>query len=253
MQCESGRAGVSSRQCRSLLQPVGALGRARGIRDEHDYHPWFEGPLEGQEALAVGRRVPQWRPAGGSDQSERHRFSVSVFDEAGRKRLLPMGSYDASGERGLTLVSARTRASEWSALYRSGVHDLHGHFERQREAEDKARDAARAAAARVAAETQHGTLRQLLDTYVAHLNPNQKTTVSDVRSLFATHLIAPFPELVQRKAAAVLVDEFVDLIGRVVAAGKGRTAARFCFIVECSRVGPSETNNKEHADVDPCL
>ena len=113
-----------------------------------------------------------------------------------------MGSYDVSGERGLTLVSARTQAAEWSALYRSGVCDLHGHFEHLRQAEAEARDAAREAQARAAAEAQHGTLKQLLDTYVAHLKAGgQKATVSDVCSLFATHVIASCPELIHRKAS----------------------------------------------------
>jgi hypothetical protein len=83
--------------------------------------------------------------------------------------FLPLGPYDASGERGLTLPAARDRAAELAALYRSGVHDLHGHFERLREADEQARDAAREARARAVAEARHGTLKQLLDTYVEHL------------------------------------------------------------------------------------
>jgi len=153
-------------------------------------------------------------------------FHYRYYAPDGRKRFLPLGPYDASGERGLTLPTARDRAAELAALYRSGVQDLHGHFERLREADEQARDAAREAQARAAAEARHGTLKQLLDTYVEHLKAAQTATVRDVRSLFATHVIASCPELIQRKAAAVSVDEFVDLIGRVVAAGKGRTAAK---------------------------
>jgi len=185
---------------------------------------------------ALWRGEKRWLSDGGSRNGgrlvarvSRHDtdFLFQYFDDAGRKRFLPMGSYDAGGERGLTLTTARDRAAELSALYRSGVHDLHGHFERQRQAEAEARDAARAAQARAEAEARHGTLKQLLDTYVGHLTAGgQAATVRNVRSLFATHVMASCPELIHRKAAAVSVDEFVDLIGQVVTAGKGRTAGK---------------------------
>jgi len=153
-------------------------------------------------------------------------FHYRYYAPNGRKRFLPLGPYDASGERGLTLPAARDRAAELAALYRSGVHDLHGHFERQRQAEAEARDAAREAQARAVAEAQHGTLEKLLNTYVEYLKAGQKSAVKDVRSLFATHVTEPYPELTQKKAAAVTVDDWVEVIGRVVSAGKGRTAAK---------------------------
>jgi hypothetical protein len=59
-------------------------------------------------------------------------FDYQYFGPEGAKRLLLIGSYDLEGVRGLSLPEARDRAAELTALYRSGVLDLHGHFERQR-------------------------------------------------------------------------------------------------------------------------
>jgi len=68
-------------------------------------------------------------------------FLFQYFAPEGRKRFLPIGPYDPQAERGLALPEARDRAAKLSALYRSGVQDLHAHFERQREAEEHARQA----------------------------------------------------------------------------------------------------------------
>ena len=153
-------------------------------------------------------------------------FHYRYYAPDGRKRFLPLGLYDPSGERGLTLPLARDRAAELSALYRSGVHDLHGHFERQREAQEQAHQAAREAQAREAAEAQQGTLQKLLSIYVDHLKAAGKSSAADVGNIFANHVIAAAPTFILRKAAAIPVDDFVELIGRVVSAGKGRTAAK---------------------------
>jgi integrase len=137
-----------------------------------------------------------------------------------------MGSYDASGARGLTLPAARDQAAEWSALYRNGVHDLHGHFERLRSEEARAREAAQKADEEAREQAQHGTLAQLLWTYTDHLGRLGKSSVKDVLNIFKNHVLTGHAALASRKANAVGVEEFVELIGRVVAAGKGRTAAK---------------------------
>jgi len=153
-------------------------------------------------------------------------FHYRYYAPDGRKRFLPLGPYDANGERGLTLPAARDRAAQLSALYRTGVHDLHGHFERLREQEVQAHAAAQQAEAAAREQAQHGTLGQLLSTYTTHLTQLGKSSVKDVRNLFKNHVLAVDADLVGRKANAVSVDEFVALIGRVVAAGHGRTAAK---------------------------
>ncbi|MDB6105710.1 MAG: phage integrase [Gammaproteobacteria bacterium] len=153
-------------------------------------------------------------------------FLYQYFAPDGRKRFYPLGPYDAQGQRGLSLPGARDRASELSALYRSGARDLHAHFEEQRNEEERIRKAAREAELRTQAEAERGTLQQLLATYTDHLQALGKSSVKDVRNIFQNHVLEAAPHLARCKATAVSVDDFVDLIGRVVAARKGRTAAK---------------------------
>jgi integrase len=153
-------------------------------------------------------------------------FHYRYYAPDGRKRFLPLGPYDASGERGLTLPAARDRAAALSALYRTGVRDLHGHFERLRAQEERVRADEQKAEADAREQAQHGTLAQLLSTYTDHLAGLGKSSVKDIRNIFKNHVLTGHEGLVSRKANAVTVDEFVELIGRVVAAGHGCTAAK---------------------------
>jgi hypothetical protein len=47
-------------------------------------------------------------------------FNFQDFGPDGRRPFFPLGPYDADGRRGLGLPAARDRATELSALYRSG-------------------------------------------------------------------------------------------------------------------------------------
>ena len=147
-----------------------------------------------------------------------------LYFHEGQKRRLPLGPYCERGERGLSVVQARTRVAELAALHRNGVTDLHAHLERERAAAEREHQAAEAEARRATEDAQRGTLRQLLDAYVAHLERLGKQSAKDVRSIFARHVADRAPELLERKAAELSVDDFVGLVGRLVEAGKGRTA-----------------------------
>jgi integrase len=165
---------------------------------------------------------------------------------AGRevKRFLPVGPYDAEGTRGLSLPKARDRAAELSALYRAGTTDLHAHFQRQREAEERGRRATEEAARRAKEDAQRGTLRQLLAAYVGHLERQGKQSVRDVRSIFNTHVLEAEPELAGRKASELSVDDLVGLISRVVEAGKGRTADKLrSYLRACYQLAVESKTN----------
>lgn len=135
------------------------------------------------------------------------------------KRSLPLGEYDETGKRGLSLSQARDRAAGLARLYRDGVTNLHTHFERQRESEGEA-------TRRAAQDARRGSLHQLLNAYVGHLKNHGKQSAKDVRSIFNTHVFDAAPEIAARKANEVTVDDFVRLIGKLTEAGKGRTAAK---------------------------
>lgn len=145
---------------------------------------------------------------------------------AGKLKRIALGPYSESGERGFDLVRARNRAAELAALYRNGTTDLHAHLEREREAAERAIRAQEEAARRRAEDAKRGTLRQLLDAYIGHLERLGKQSARDVRSIFTTHVLEEAPDLADRKATDVPLDEFVRLVGKVVDAGKGRTAGK---------------------------
>lgn len=150
------------------------------------------------------------------------------YSHAGRKPKYPLGAYDESGIGGLTLEQARQRYGEISKIYRSGVTDIHGHFERERAAAERTRKAEEEAARRAAEESRRGTLRQLLTAYVDHLKRAGKVSDKEVRGIFDRHVVESdeAEEIIDRRAADLTTDDFVDVIGTVVEAGKGRQAGK---------------------------
>lgn len=148
------------------------------------------------------------------------------YYEGERRRFLPIGSYDPTGTRGSKLQSARDKAHEWSALYRSGVNDLHGHFEALEAEKSRERKQAAAAALLEEQAARSSSLRQLLDAYVGYLERAGKQAAGDVRRIFSCHVYEAAPFLPERKAADIPVDEFVSLLGKLTEARKGRTAAK---------------------------
>lgn len=147
-------------------------------------------------------------------------------EPTGKLQRVPLGAFDEQGKRGLSLTAARDRAGQLAALYRSGVRDLNGHLEREREAAERARRAEEEAARRAEEDRQRGNLRQLVTAYIRHLEQNKKTSSRDAKSIFDNHLLEAAPDLAERKASDVPVDELVRIIGKLVEAGKGRTAAK---------------------------
>jgi integrase len=148
------------------------------------------------------------------------------YSHEGKKKALPLGSHDENGTKGLTLAQARERAGGISRVYQSGITDLHGHVERERATGERALKAEEEAARRAAEDAQRGSLRKLLDAYVGHLVRQGKQSANDVRSIFDLHVVAAVPELLERKAADLSVDDFVDPINRLIGASKGRTAEK---------------------------
>lgn len=185
---------------------------------------WLRAPHRGQD---------EWRSDGGARGSgrliARRRaggvfFSFRYSPRTGEEDALPIGEFDEAGRNGMTLVQARAAAGELAKLYRSGTRDLRGHLERERAAAEHERSVAEAAAREAAERAGRGTLRQLLDAYLAHLRSGGKEkSAKDAASQVKCHLA---PELLGTKAAEVPVEAFVAVLGRVVAKGHGRTAAK---------------------------
>src|SRR5208282_2567866 len=170
-------------------------------------------------ARNMGRLVARLRREGVT-------FVYQYFGPEGAKKLFLLGSYDPEGVRGLSLPVARDRAAELTALYRSGVLDLHGHFARQRADQEHARKSQEDAQQRAQEEARRATLGHLLDTYTTHLEQLGKSSARDVKSILRKHVFNTNSALVLRKAADIPVDDFVGVIGAVVDKGKGRTAGK---------------------------
>jgi integrase len=145
------------------------------------------------------------------------------YSRGKQKRAVALGSFDENGISGPTLPEARERAAQLSKLYQAGVTDLHEHLAREKEKAERARKAEDEAARSAREDAQSGTLQQLLNAYVAHLERQGKQSAGDVESIFRKHVIQAAPDLIVRKAANITMDELTDVIRRVVGNGHGRT------------------------------
>ena len=144
----------------------------------------------------------------------------------GQNRALPLGTFSATGESGMTLRQARDKVAELTALLRSGVTDLHAHLRREQAAREAAAREAEEAVRRAAEDAKRGTLEQLCHAYVDHLERGGKQSARDVRNIFQHHVLEADLVLAARRAADLGAEELAGLIGRVVQENKGRTAGK---------------------------
>jgi integrase len=139
----------------------------------------------------------------------------------GKQAQVPLGVYDSDGKAGLTLKEARARAGELSRLYQSGVHDLHAHLAQQ-EAERQA--AIEAAKRERDAEERRATFGDLLTAYVGMLEAAQKPSAKAVRNQLKKDVETAFPDLWNKPALAVNIDDCVAVVGKLNDEGKARQA-----------------------------
>ena len=144
----------------------------------------------------------------------------------GQNRALPIGAFNPTGRAGLSLKEARAKCRPLAELLRAGVTDLHAHLRREQEARERAAREADKAARRAAEDAKRGTLTQLCEAYVAHLEHQGKQAKGDVKSIFTLHVQEADAELAARRAAEIDPEAFAGLIGQLVDKGKGRTAGK---------------------------
>ncbi|MFD1894583.1 integrase arm-type DNA-binding domain-containing protein [Ottowia beijingensis] len=152
-------------------------------------------------------------------------FYFRASGAAGRQSL-PLGEYQQSGARGLTLAAARDEANKLTALLRAGVTDLRAHLEAEQRAIERERMAADEAERQARTEATRGTLRALLAGYTSGLERAEKVDWKDAESILRLHVLEPFPELADRKAAEIKPAELRPVLARLVDAKKGRTAGK---------------------------
>lgn len=68
------------------------------------------------------------------------------------------------------------------------------------------------------------TLQKLLDAYVVHLKTQGRRSHVDAHQIFKSHVTAAWPALAQAPAVDLTPDQVLDMLRRLIEAGKGRTA-----------------------------
>lgn len=158
-----------------------------------------------------GRLVVRW----GAGDTRWWYYRYSGPD--GERSAIPLPASSLTQARALVAEHVQ-RARE----ARAGGHDLRAVLDAERHAQHEAR----AAAERVQRAAERGTLRVLLDAYVAHLERAKKQAAGDARRMFARHVHGARPDLSTRPAASLTPAEVTALVRRCVDAGHGRTAAK---------------------------
>jgi hypothetical protein len=136
----------------------------------------------------------------------------------GERVRLPIGT-------GLELATARQEADKLARRYMAGDRDLRGVLEvEQREAVRQRAEAQRAAEAET--NSERATLGALLNAYVAQLRRDGKASARDVETTLGRHVQTAWPKLWATPAAKVTTDDLLDVVARVVSAGKQREPAK---------------------------
>lgn len=123
-----------------------------------------------------------------------------------------------------SLTEARSKATEYAALYRSGHRDLHTYLAQVQAEDDARREAAQRARE---AQARQGTLAQLLEAYVADLERRGKSSARDVRGAFRIDVLSAFPELAARPAKEITPYDVSEILRHCLTrpvASKGRGA-----------------------------
>lgn len=153
-------------------------------------------------------------------------FLFRYNDSNGAQRHFPVGVYDPRGRAGYTLKTARDRAGVLSRRYQAGERDLHVHLAHER-AEELARiEETRRVREEEERKARAGTLRALLDGYVAYLEKRGKQSAADARNIFKLNVYEAFAALAEMKASAFTRTDCNKILSKLIEAGKGRTAAK---------------------------
>lgn len=166
------------------------------------------GSLEARK-LAGGRVALYWRV---TLNGEAHREPIGDYDPlAPPKSLKPT-------ERGFS-VQAAIRAAEAMASQHKDNKDSGGYL-----AIKAAKAEARAKAEAKKLEARQFTLEALLTDYCDHLQALGRMSHKDARSIFANHVIGPWPKVAALPANQVTGEQIADMMRRVIELGLDRTA-----------------------------
>jgi integrase len=148
------------------------------------------------------------------------------YKHEGRDYREPIGLYDSSApprklqpsERGYGIAAALERCRELARLHSERA--AQGGLPARRVEQQREHQARRA----VEAERSERTLHKLLQTYVAHLKAQRRSSHVDARQIFERHVVEPWPRIAKAPASELTADQVLDMLRRLIEAGKGRTA-----------------------------
>ena len=159
--------------------------------------------------LANGAVQLYWRYSLGGKTS---REPIGVYDPAAPpKKLQPT-------LRGYGLAAALEKCRELA-----DIHTARADTGGLREAKTEKRKTYIAQKA-VEAEKSARTLQKLLDAYVAHLKTQGRRSHVDADQIFKRHVTEAWPSIAQAPAVDLTPDQVLDMLRRLIEAGKGRTA-----------------------------
>lgn len=166
------------------------------------------GSLEARK-LSTGAVNFYWRvTVGGKNLRE----LVGIYDSgASPKSLTPTA-------KGFSIMAA-TRAAE-SMAQKHVAHLPDGGIVGVKKAEE----AAKVAKQKAADLEAHQTLERLLTDYCDHLESLGRSAHKDARSIFALHVVAPWPDVARMPARNVTLEHVADMMRLVREKGKDRTA-----------------------------
>lgn len=179
------------------------------------------------KAMKPEQEISDGGPRGGGTLAARRGpdgvfFLFRYTNPKGSRDRITLGTWDQTGGD-LSLAEAREKASELSARYRAGARDLKQALLLEE------REAQRQRAAQIAAEEAEkakrtATLKVLMEAYASSLEKAGKVSAKGVWNTIRLHLFEPWPDLVQRPAADITMDDLIEVIARVVELGKRNAA-----------------------------
>lgn len=166
------------------------------------------GALQGRR-LASGAVLLYWRY---TQDGRRHREAIGLYDpSAPPKKLQPTG-------RGYSIAAAVARCRELASLHaeranQGGLRALKAEQQREQQRQRERE-----------AERSERTLCKLLDVYVCHLETQGRRSYVDARQIFERHVMEAWSPQANAPATELTADQVLDMLRRLIEAGKGRTA-----------------------------
>lgn len=134
------------------------------------------------------------------------------YIDEGKRQSLPIGSYDESGTKGLTLAQINLKAYELSKQHASGVTAIKESIEQESQKRNQA-----------LRRVTKWTFGELLSAYEASLVEEGKSSARQVHTLFEKWVRAPFPHLLSKAANKVQRDDIMAILTNAVHAKVERT------------------------------